>query len=168
MKFIYRLSILFLLLSVTLGPSFAMGQFSFLENAMTGKTAPDFTLKTLKGANSNMTKFRNGQTAIVFFWATWCPHCRAQLKELNLQGQAIEKKGIKVILVDIGEAKEQVQAYADKNKIMFAIFLDEDNAVADKYGIIGVPTFFFVNTKGVIKEVEHYLPENFEAILKKE
>ncbi len=167
MKMMFRVVILILFLAGAWGPSFAMGQFSFLETTMAGKPAPDFTLKTLKGPDANMTKFRAGQPAIIFFWATWCPHCREQLKGFNAQAEEIGKKGIKVILVDIGESKGEVQAYVDKNKIMFEIFLDQEETVVEKYAVIGVPTFFFVNAKGEIKSTEHYLPENFEETLKK-
>ena len=167
-KLILRLWILICLASVAWGPSFAMGQFSFLENTMTEKASPDFTSKTAKGPELNFSKFRNGQSAIIFFWATWCPHCREQLKELNAKAGEIEKKGIKVILVDVGETDKEVRAYVDKYKIAFEVFLDEDNTVADKYSIIGVPTLFFINKKGVIKDTEHYLPDHFEEILKKE
>ena len=63
--------------------TYAMGDGSFMTQTLIGKPAPDFTLDTLSAKQVNMTSYRSGKKAIIFFWATWCPHCRVQLKELN-------------------------------------------------------------------------------------
>ncbi len=165
MKMVGKLSLLLFILLVPLGASLAVGQFFEMENINIGKKAPDFTLNTLGGKKVNLTEYRHGQKAIIFFWATWCPHCREALKELNKMGDELGKKGIKTLLVDLSEGMPLVRSYVEKNKINFDVFLDEDGSLAESYGIIGVPTFFFVNQKGVVQAVEHYLPENFESIL---
>lgn len=149
---------------LTLSPS-ARAQFFFMENPLVGQSAPDFILKTLNGGKVNMTKFRDNKSAIIFFWATWCPHCREALKELNKNLANIEGKGIKVILMDVGEPEKQVQRYLEKNKISATVFLDEESSLADPYGIIGVPTFVFVDSKGMVRAVEHAIPQNYEEIL---
>lgn len=145
--------------------SLARAQFFFMENPLIGQTAPDFTLKTVNGGKVNMTKFRDNKSAIIFFWATWCPHCREALKELNKDLAEIEGKGIQVILMDVGEPEKQVQRYLEKNKIGATVFLDEESSLADPYGIIGVPTFVFVDSQGVVRAVEHAIPQNYEEIL---
>ena len=114
-----------------------------------------------------MTKYRDGKSAIVFFWATWCPHCREALKELNGQAAQLEEKGIKVLLVDIGESAAEVNEHVTRNKINFEVFLDTESTLSEPYGIIGVPTFFFLNDKGIVNAVEHALPDNYEEILLK-
>jgi len=144
----------------------AQAQFFVFENPLVGEKAPDFTVNTLNSGKLNMSKFRDGQSAIVFFWATWCPHCRNQLKELAKKKEELTQKGIKVILVDLQETAQQVKSYMDKNKIDYEVFFDEDQSLAEIYGIVGVPTFFFINKDGVIKAVEHEIPSNYEASLK--
>ena len=139
----------------------------FIKNQSIGKMAPDFTLDTLNAKSVNMTKFREGKGAILFFWATWCPHCRLALKGLNQMAGDFEKKGIKLFLVDIGEDSDQVRQYIQKNKITLDVFLDMESTLAEPYGIIGVPTFVFVGSEGKIKSVEHSLPKNYEQILSK-
>jgi hypothetical protein len=75
------------------------------------------------------------------------------------------QKGIKIVLVDIGETEAVVQQYVQKNNIHMPIFLDTDSSVAESYGLVGVPTFYFVDEKGVVRDVQHSLPEDYEAIL---
>ena len=139
----------------------------FLKGQSVGKAAPDFTLDTLNAKNVNMTKFREGKPAILFFWATWCPHCRMALKDLNKTAQDIENKNIKILLIDIGEGIPEVQEYAKKNKLTLDVFLDKETSLQEPYGIIGVPTFVFISSDGKIKAVEHALPQNYEDILTK-
>lgn len=144
----------------------ARAQFFFMENPLVGRPAPDFTLKTFNGEKVNMTKFRDNKSAILFFWATWCPHCREALKDLNKNRADIESKGIKVILVDMEESEQEIRRYMERNKIDMTVFLDQDSSLADPYGIIGVPTFVLVDSQGIVRAVEHSLPRNYEEILK--
>jgi len=150
---------------ILLNPAPVTGQFYFSENPLIGESAPDFTLDTVKSGKQNMTDFRGGKSAIIFFWATWCPHCQRQLKELHKKNQQLSERNIKVILVDIQESSRNVRVYLEKNKNDMEVFLDVDSSVASEYGVIGVPTFFFVDQQGVVKAVEHDIPKEYEKIL---
>jgi len=143
--------------------SFAMANPGFVNQTLIGKPAADFTLNTLKEKNVNMTKYRGGQKAIIFLWATWCPHCRTELKRLNQMQDEMAAKGIKIILVSLGESYGTVKNYIDQNGYTLDIFLDEDQSLEEPYRIVGVPTLFFVDENGVIKYVDHALPEDYEA-----
>jgi len=135
------------------------------SNPLVGQSAPDFSLQALSGEKVNLTQFRDNQPAVIFFWATWCPHCRTQLNDLSQQRSQIEQKGIKIILVDVDESIQEVQNYISSNNIPFNVLLDYDARISEKYHLIGVPTFFFINREGIIVTVEHYLPENYQEIL---
>jgi len=158
--------VFFLIMLMATSP--VMGQFPIFQNSLVGKKAPDFNLLTLSGKTVKMSDFRQGKDAIIFFWATWCPHCRTQLKQLGEQRAQLEKKGWKIMLVDIGENPAQVEAFMKKQNNTLDVFLDVENKVSDEYQIIGVPTFFIVNKEGVVKAVEHALPSNLDKILKSE
>lgn len=147
--------------------STAQAQLLMMKNPNIGKPVPEFKLKTLSGTETALSVYREGKRAIVFFWATWCPHCRAALKELNRDREAIMQKGIKLVMVDVGESAREVKAYTDKNKIGLEVFLDENEEVSGEYGIIGVPTFFFVGEDGVVKDVQHHMPDDYETIFSK-
>ena len=137
------------------------------ENPLLGKKAPDFTLKLVGGKNTNFTEYRDGDPAIIFFWATWCPHCRTQLMEMNEQIQAFEDKGIKLTLVDLGEKEKKIERFMKSKGIDIPVFLDPKSALEEEYMLMGLPTFFFVNKKGVITAVKHSLPKNYEDFLNK-
>jgi cytochrome c biogenesis protein CcmG, thiol:disulfide interchange protein DsbE len=153
------------LLFLSLNVSQASGQFFFFENPLLGEAAPDFTLNTLEQQGVNLTSYRASRPAIVFFWATWCPHCREQLKTLNEKNSELTQKGIRIILVDLGEPAGQVQAYMQKNNLKFDVFLDQESSVAEAYGVVGIPTFVLIDAKGVVKAVENGIPANYEGLL---
>jgi peroxiredoxin len=166
MKNVIRLSLM-LFLALGAGMILSTGasaQFSYMENELIGQPAPNFTLNTVSGEKIEMNQYRDGKNAIVFFWATWCPHCRSALKELNAKSEQIEAKGIKLVIVDLGEEKNVVSKYLQKNKIGFNVFLDVESELGETYGLIGVPTFFFVDQKGIVKAVKHSLPEKLESM----
>ncbi len=152
-----------ILLTTAVGLSFGMANPGYIGNTLIGKPAADFTLDTLTSKNVNMTQYRNGKKAIMFFWATWCPHCRVELKRLNeLQGE-MASKGIQSIVVSLGEERGVVDAYMKRHQYTFDVFLDTDQSLEESYRIIGVPTLIFIDEKGDIKAVDHAFPENYEA-----
>jgi peroxiredoxin len=135
-------------------------------NPLEGKAAPDFTLSTLTKNSVKLSEYRQGQPAIIFFWATWCPHCREALEVLDARAFEIEKQGIKVVLVDVGEDKGDVASYLKAHNIKADVFLDEDTSVSNDYSILGVPTFFLVTQEGMIKAVQHTFPEDYQEIFR--
>ncbi len=142
-------------------PLRAESQFDFDKNPIVGKQAPNFTLKTLKGNSLSLNEYRNGQPAIIFFWATWCPHCHEEMGGLSSQIDAMQSKGIKIVLVNLDETPSEVQAFVNKYNLPLEVFLDKNSRIADVYGLIGVPTLFFIDKDGVIVSMEHGLPENY-------
>lgn len=164
MKVLVRIAVCSLLIFGAFGSSHAMGQFFMLENPLVGEKAPEFSLKTAQGNDVTLTQLREGRNAMVFFWATWCPHCMEQLKRLaGPEGEAIEKKGIKIILVDIGESAAAVNSYVKKHKLRFDVLLDQDEKVSEQYHLVGVPTFIFIGKDGVVRSVEHAIPDDIDG-----
>jgi peroxiredoxin len=167
MKRILQVFTLVILTVLVFRPMVASGQFFFMENENIGKPMQDFQLPMLNGGPASLTEYRQGKRAIVFFWATWCPHCREALSKISANRQEIDGKGIQVVLVDIGENAEVVGKYFEKNKIDMDVFIDESTEVATLFGIIGVPTFYFIDEEGIIKNVLHGYPDDLEAAFSK-
>ncbi len=95
------------------------------EGPLIGKAAPDVVLVRTDGTSANVLGSRQGQKAILVFWATWCPHCYEELGVINENFASIEQKGIKIILVDIGETKEDVQDYFFRRQMKLKSFIDD-------------------------------------------
>ena len=144
----------------------AMGNTGFVQDTLIGKPATDFTLDTVKGNKVNLTEYRAGKKAIIFFWATWCPHCREELKRVDDLREKFAAQGIRIILISLGEDKGTVQEYLARHHYDFDVLLDVDQTLEGPYHLIGVPTLFFVNEAGVIKLEDHAFPDNYEELFK--
>src|SRR5690348_5587371 len=100
-----------LLMTSAAALSFGMANPGYISNTLIGKPAADFNLDTLKSKNVNMTQYRSGKKAIIFFWATWCPHCQLELKRLNGMQSELASHGIRIITVSLGEERKTVENY---------------------------------------------------------
>ena len=165
MKNACKVFLLSCLLICGLLPLLARAQFVFDENPLMKKQAPDFTLNLLSGQSMSLSQSRGNDPAIIFFWATWCPHCREELGTLAAETQQLVKNGIKIILVNVEENPRLVKAFIEENKLAYPVFLDQKSEISQQYGIVGLPTLFFVDKNGVVVGMEHGLPDNVLEIL---
>lgn len=144
--------------------AWAMGHLSeqTVDSPLIGKFAPDAFLKNTRGITASIIDWRQGEKAILIFWATWCPHCTQELGAINNNFESIKQKGIKVIMVDLGETKEDVKNYLNQRKIGLMSFVDENSYLQQPYHLIGVPTLIFIDEKGIIRNITHAFPSNYE------
>ena len=80
--------------------------------------------------------------------------------------EEFKSKNVEMVLVDVEEDVKKVESHIKRHKIVFDVLLDQNSAVSEEYGIIGFPTFVFVDKKGVVKDVQHELPEDYEELFK--
>jgi peroxiredoxin len=154
--------IIFMLFS---SPAFSMGRTSTSQAPVFNGQKPfDTTLSKNTGESSMVVDSRQGKRALLVFWATWCPHCFQELEKLNSMVPDIEKKGIKVILVDMGETKEQVNAYMKHYRFNMESFIDEEQLFQEPYNVVGVPTIVFIDENGAIRAVTHEIPLDYEQL----
>lgn len=128
-----------------------------------GKQAPNFTLITTSGEMKTFSKVRSSKKTILFFWATWCPHCHDELEQVKNHADDLKNKGIDVVLVDLGEAKEDVMSFIKASEMKMESFIDTDSILQDPYELIGVPTLYFIDENGIIRNITHALPDDYDA-----
>ncbi len=116
-----------------------------------GELAPDFTLTSPEGARVALSDFR-GKTVVLNFWATWCPPCRAEMPELQaVWEERGEGRDLVVLAVDVEESADAVAGFVESLALTFPVVLDVDGAVADHYGLPGLPSTFFIDADGVLR-----------------
>jgi len=116
--------------------------------------APDFTLKDLKGKTFTLSK-NSGKPILLFFGATWCPACRTEIPAIKKIYTTYSIKGLEVIYINIGESAKRVGRFVQSNSLPYRVLLDENEIVADRYNIIGVPTFILVDNNSLIFSIGH-------------
>jgi peroxiredoxin len=147
-----------------LTPVFAMSNMpSSMGENLSNKKAPSFTLETTDGKTLSLTQAMEGKRTALIFWATWCPHCREELETLRQKLDGIKQKGIQILLLNVGESKEDAKGYLKQQGVPLESFLDEDNTVAGLYGVVGIPTVIFIDDQGIIRSIEHEFPTDYDT-----
>ena len=118
-----------------------------------GYPAPDFALTTLDGEEFRLSAQR-GTPVVLNFWATWCPPCRAELPELRA---ASERYAGRVAIVGVNQAETatSIAQSASDLGLTFPIPLDHSGAVSRAYGVRSLPTTFFIDRDGVIRQIQN-------------
>ena len=114
--------------------------------------APDFTLQTVEGESLSLSDLK-GQAVVLNFWATWCPPCRAEMPELQAAYEDLGEGGLVVLGVNQGEEPAVVQAYLDELGLTFPVVIDANFAVSDLYSVNSIPSTFFIDRNGVIRDI---------------
>lgn len=118
-----------------------------------GSPAPSFQLKDLGGQPVDLESFR-GRPVWITFWASWCPPCRAESPEIKAAYERHANSGLVILAIDVGEDPGTVGDYVAKAGLPFVVGLDRTTAVAAMYRVRGLPTHFFVDVDGVLREVK--------------
>lgn len=121
--------------------------------------APDFSLQDLGRNTFNLSSYRDKQPVILFFWTTWCPFCRRELKMLKDIYPQLQKDGSELLAISVGEPVYKVDNFVRGYALNFKVLLDKDIAVADAYDILGVPTYVLIDKKGRIVFRANYFPK---------
>jgi len=127
-----------------------------------GDQMVDFTLKDLGGRKIPTAKAR-GRILVLKFGATWCGWCTKAIPELN-KVKAAYPKTVVVLDVNIREDAKTVRAHNRKHRATYITLLDTTGAVANRYGVSGIPVVMVIDTDGKIVFSGYYTP--FETLRK--
>lgn len=120
-----------------------------------GEAAPDFLLETLSGETVRLSDLR-GKTVVVNFWASWCPPCRQEMPEFQaLFEERADDDDLTIIAIDFTpeDTRAAAQQFVTEQSLTFPIALDtESGAVAQRYGVRGLPATFFIDRDGVVRD----------------
>jgi peroxiredoxin len=113
-----------------------------------GLKAPDFELENLQGETVKLSDYE-GKKVMLNFWATWCPPCKAEMPDIQ---KFYTEKGDEVAILAVNiDPQYDVAGFAKEMRINFPILLDEEEKAVKAYQILTIPTTFFIDEKGIIR-----------------
>ncbi len=116
-----------------------------------GALAPDFSWVTPEGPTTRLSALR-GRPVVVNFWATWCVPCRT---EMPLLEASAKETGLTFLEVDLEEDPHAIRAFFDQLQLTrLSPLLDSDGVVFRRWGVVSLPTTFFVDRDGIVRQVE--------------
>jgi peroxiredoxin len=115
------------------------------------KAAPDFTLLNTDGQQVSLQQYR-GKVVFLNFWATWCKPCTTEMPAMQASYDRLREKGFVVLAIneleDVAKVREHIRSYQHT----FPVLLDQDNKVANLYGVFGLPVSVFIDAEGRVQE----------------
>ena len=115
-----------------------------------GMQAPDFTLNNMNGQQVSLSDYR-GQKVFLNFWASWCPPCRQEMPYMQKLHEEYGKEVV-ILAVNVGESKSTAANFMMQNDLSFPVLLDNDKDTARNYLVRGIPSSYFLDQDGIIKE----------------
>ncbi|MBK7417323.1 MAG: TlpA family protein disulfide reductase [Dechloromonas sp.] len=115
-----------------------------------GDLAPKFQTVTVDGKNSVFPDAYAGKPLVIRFWADWCKYCEGEMKAIENVYQRNKDNGLEVLAINAGQDKASIEAFIKKVGFTYPALLDEKSNIARSYGVVGLPTTYFVDAKGMI------------------
>jgi len=117
----------------------------------TGENAPDWSgTDLLTGSEIQFPEILGDKPAVLVFWATWCPYCKAFMPYVKEIQADYEKYGVQIISFNalergIGDPR----AYAESLNFPFIAIGAADN-IAELYEVKYIPGLMVVDANGVV------------------
>ncbi|WP_026408407.1 TlpA family protein disulfide reductase [Actinomyces gerencseriae] len=128
-----------------------------------GDAAPAFAGTDIDSRQVSLTELR-GRPVWLMFVATWCTGCRTEMPDVR---DAVTAHGddVQVVVVYVGESASAVRSYSDRvgnrggdhggsggDGGGLTEVADQSQEISAAYGVMGVPSHFFIDGDGVVRE----------------
>jgi thiol-disulfide isomerase/thioredoxin len=115
-----------------------------------GDAAPPWVARDFAGHTVEFPAVTQGKPAVVVFWATWCPYCKAFMPYLrNIQADYAQR-GVKIVVVNAKEdGRGDPRAYMQTLGFSPIAVADGDD-IAKAYGIQYIPGLLIVDGQGKV------------------
>jgi peroxiredoxin len=118
-----------------------------------GQPAPNFTATTIEGKKVTLRQLR-GHPVWLTFGAPWCQPCRAENPDVEATYQKFRAQGLQLVAIFIQDNKTDVAEYAQRTGLTYTKIVDSSGAIANSYRIAGIPSHFFIDSSGILREIK--------------
>ena len=138
------------------------------EGNKVGMRAPDFSLPALDGATVKLSDLRD-KIVIVNFWLTHCGACQTETQYFQAIYDKWPTDKLALLTITLREDPQTVRNFMNSRGLTFPVLLDSEGSADRLYQPLLFPTTFFIDSRGIIKEIKEGLlhsPEEIEDILR--
>ncbi len=108
------------------------------------------SLNSLTGKKIDLAAFK-GEVVLLNFWASWCKPCVKEIPSLVRLSKQLNQKNFKIITINVGESKQQIEDFMKKVAFDLPILLDESGVAVKDWGVYAYPSNFLLDKNGIIR-----------------
>ena len=94
-----------------------------------------------------------GKAVWINFWASWCPPCQYETPTIRSLDERYRDRGLVVVAVQVQQTVQAGRDYADRYGLEYTIGTDVTGDFFHLYRVFALPTQFFVDPEGRIREI---------------
>jgi thiol-disulfide isomerase/thioredoxin len=128
--------------------------------------APAFTVTALDGSRFNLDKM-NGRVVLIDFWATWCVACLKELPHLKEIAKEFAGQPLVILSISWDEDTQTWKEFIAKNGMTWSQYHDTDHHLGQLFEIEGLPSYFTIDSDGVLTSESLGPDSDIEGKLKK-
>lgn len=140
------------------------------ELVKVGTVAPDFKMNTPDGKTIQLSKYAQGKSVVLDFWASWCPDCRKDAPEVVRLYEKYHQHGIEFIGIsmdtDVEAWKNAIEKFGITYPQVSELKKFKETDIAKAYGVKWIPSMVVVGPDGQVKlstvltyKLDRYLKE---------
>jgi thiol-disulfide isomerase/thioredoxin len=109
-------------------------------------------LTDLDGTPIRLADLR-GKAVWVNFWASWCPPCQFETPTIRAMDERYRDQGLVIVAVQVQQTIQAGRDYAERYGLRYRIGADVTGAIFHTYHVFALPTQFFVDPNGVLRQI---------------
>jgi peroxiredoxin len=117
-----------------------------------GREAGAVRLPDASGKERTLAEFSEAKAVVLVFVSTQCPISNRYLPELGAMAKEYADRGVVVLAANPNRNEQgEIEAHAKERGVLFPVLRDADHALADRFGIVTIPTALVLDGKRVVR-----------------
>ncbi len=116
------------------------------------KEAGRLQLTDLDGNAVRLSDLR-GKVVWINFWASWCPPCQFETPTVRALDERYRDRGLAIVAIQVQQTVDAGRTYADRYELEYTIGADVTGEFFHLYRGFALPTQFFLDTDGRIRQI---------------
>ncbi|MBZ4644463.1 MAG: alkyl hydroperoxide reductase/Thiol specific antioxidant/Mal allergen [Deferribacteraceae bacterium] len=101
----------------------------------------------------NLSEIANGQDyTVLVFWATYCPFCKKELKDINSEYHKFTEKNVRVIALSTDLIKSTVENFLKTANYKFETYIASED-IKKQFNIHYIPVTVIIDKNGDLHDI---------------